>query len=106
MKPPLYNHQKETIEKIISQRTDLGTQVALLGDCGIGKSRIAIEIAERLKLFPAIIFCPAHVVETWMQQCIEWYGAFKCINNAFKCSVVRSITSLFLTWYITYILDK
>ena len=68
--PPLRDYQREAIEAIVS-----GQSKFLSCEQGLGKTRIAIEIAKRLGAKNNLVICPATVKPTWRD---EIFGACQC----------------------------
>ena len=87
--PPLWDHQTEAIEAALSQAG------YLLGiPMGGGKSRCAIEIADRTDANRVLILCPKSVVGVWPRQAREhsardwhvWHGRVPSRNGGHKKS--------------------
>lgn len=61
--PSLWRHQSEAIEFVLDRPSTL-----LHMGMGTGKSRCAIEVAERMEARRVLILCPLSVVDAWEKQ--------------------------------------
>lgn len=65
--PPLWDHQEDAIEFAMQRRGSL-----LAHGMGGGKSRTAVEIAERTNARCVLVLCPKSVVGVWPSQFRTW----------------------------------
>ena len=68
----LYKWQQEAIE-----RAKLQPYIALFAECGIGKSRCAVEILRHLfnkekRVYRTLIFGPQAVLYNWQDEILKW----------------------------------
>jgi len=66
-----FKHQQVIADTVCKKPSVLGTSVALLCECGTGKTRIILDIIERRGFTTTLILCPAYVVDTWINEILK-----------------------------------
>lgn len=93
-RPPLRQYQEETVETLVSARA---VYAAL--EPGLGKTRIAIEVAIREGAMNVLVFCPASVRSVWRQEIEKWETRRHWVNVVGKV-LPRQVDRVLVRWTV------